>query len=159
MSPNDADRLEAAVHRTLRSMPDRKAPAGLEGRVLAELGRLSSLPWWRRSFAHWPLAARVVFFAGSAVAAALLVNALMAAGVSSDARALADGIGQRLAWIALARDVAAAIGAKARLIVGAIPALWLYGAAGAVALCYATLAAIGAAAYRAASFARQPSRI
>jgi|SRR5580658_3929012 hypothetical protein len=159
MSPKDADKLEAAIHRALRSVPDRKAPSGLEGRVLAELGRLSALPWWRRSFAHWPLAARVVFFAGSAVAAALVVNALIMVGLSNVAHDLAAGVGQRLAWISLARDITAAIGAKVRLVIGAIPAVWLYGAAVAVALCYATLAAIGAAAYRAVSFARQTSRI
>jgi hypothetical protein len=159
MSPDDTERLEAAIHRALRSAPDRKAPASLEARVLSELGRLSSLPWWRRSFAHWPLAARVVFFAGSAVAAAIVVNALMAVGLTTFAHDLAAGIGQRLAWISLARDVAAAVGDKTRLVIGAIPAVWLYGIAGGVALCYATLAAIGAAAYRAFSFARQPSRI
>lgn len=159
MSPNNPEKLEAAINRALRSIPDRKAPASLEGRVLAELGRLSALPWWRRSFAHWPLAARVVFFAGSAVAAALVVNALMMVGLSNVAHDLAAGVGQRLAWVSLARDVTAAIGIKVRLVIGAIPALWLYVAAGTVALCYATLAAIGAAAYRAALFARQPSRI
>jgi hypothetical protein len=159
MSPNDAEKLEAAVSRALRSVPDRKAPAGLEGRVLAELGRLSALPWWRRSFAHWPLAPRVLFFAGSAIAAALIVNALMIVGFSNVAHDLVAGISQRLAWISLARELTAAIGAKVRIIVAAIPAVWLYGAAAAVALCYATLAAIGAAAYRAVSFARRPARI
>jgi hypothetical protein len=157
MSPNNADKLEAAVHRALRSVPDRKAPSGLEGRVLAELGRLNALPWWRRSFAHWPLAARVVFFAGSAIAAALVVNALIMVGFSNVAHDLAAGVSQRLAWVSFARDISAAIGVKVRLVIGAIPALWLYGAVAAVALCYATLAAIGAAAYRAVSFARQTS--
>jgi hypothetical protein len=159
MSPNDTEKLEAAIHRALRSVPDRKAPAGLEGRVLAELGRLSSLPWWRRSFAHWPLAPRVIFFAGSAIAAALIVNALMMVGFSNVAHDLAAGVTQRLAWISLAREITAAIGVKVRLVVGAIPAVWLYGTAAAILLCYATLAAIGAAAYRAVSFARRASRI
>jgi hypothetical protein len=157
MSPNDTEKLEAAIHRALRSAPGRRAPASLEGRVLSELGRLSSLPWWRRSFAYWPLAARVVFFAGSAVAAAIVVNALVMVGLSTFAHDLAAGVGQRLAWIALARDVTTAIGDKARLVLGAVPALWLYGTAGAVALCYAVLAAIAAAAYRAFSFARRPA--
>jgi hypothetical protein len=159
MSPNNTEKLEAAIHRALRSVPDRKAPAGLEGRILAELNRLASLPWWRRSFAHWPLAPRVIFFAGSAVAAALVVNALMMVGFSNVAHDLAAGVTQRLAWISLAREITAAIGVKVRLVVGAIPPVWLYGTATAVVLCYATLAAIGAAAYRAVSFARRASRI
>jgi hypothetical protein len=41
-----------------------------------------------------------------------------------------------------------------RQLVAAIPAVWLYGVAGTIALCYAALAAIGAAAYRALSFGR-----
>jgi hypothetical protein len=155
MNPQDSEKLEAAIHRALRSIPDRQAPAGLEGRVLSELGRLSALPWWRRSFAYWPLAARAIFFVGSAVAAALVVGGLVRLGLPAGADALAAGVGERLAWVAMARDVAASIGAKVLLVIGAIPPLWLYGAAGAVALCYATLAVIGAAAYRALSFGRQ----
>ncbi len=157
MKPHDTEKLEAAIHRVLRSVPDRQAPAGLEGRVLSELGRLAALPWWRRSFAHWPLAARAAFFVGSAAAAALVVGGLVRLGLPAGADALASGVGQRFAWVAATRDVAAAVGAKALLVLGAIPPLWLYGAAGAIALCYATLAVIGAATYRALSFGRQTS--
>ena len=36
MIPHTPDNLEASVNRVLRSLPDRRAPAGLEARVLAE---------------------------------------------------------------------------------------------------------------------------
>jgi|CZKI01.1.fsa_nt_gi hypothetical protein len=157
MSTNDPEKLEASIHRLLRSLPDRKAPVGLEARVLGELSRLASLPWWRRSYAYWPLAVRVAFFAGSAIAAALIVAGLIVLVRSSGANALAGGVADRFSWLILAREVVTAGSDKLRLLVGAIPSIWLYAAAGTVAACYATLAAIGAAAYRTLTFARQTS--
>jgi hypothetical protein len=154
MSPNDPEKLEAAIHRTLRSIPDRKAPAGLEGRILLELNRRAALPWWRKSFAYWPTPVRVGFFVGSAVAAAIVVVAVVQLGISTGAQQIASGFAERFAWVTMARELTASIGSKVVLVLGAIPPLWLYGAIGAVALCYATLAALGAAAYRALSFVR-----
>ena len=59
----------------LRNLPDRKAPAGLEARVLAEISRRAALPWWRKSFAHWPVAVRLGFLILSARVAAVAVGA------------------------------------------------------------------------------------
>ena len=153
MSTNDPEKLEAAIHRVLRSVPDRKAPVGLEGRVLAELSRRAALPWWRKSFAHWPRAIRTTFFVGSALAAALLVSGLMVLARSSGE--LAGSFSGRFGWLVLAREVYASAGDRIRLFIGGIPSVWLYGAAGIVAACYATLAAIGAVTYRALSSVRQ----
>jgi hypothetical protein len=154
MNPHDPEKLEAAIHRALRSIPDRQAPSRLEGRVLLELNRRAALPWWRKSFAYWPTPVRVIFFVGSAVAAALVVVALVQFGVTSDANQVASSFAARFAWVTSTRDVAESIGSKILLVVGAIPPLWLYSIAGGIALCYATLAALGAAAYRALSFGR-----
>ena len=157
MSTYDPEKLEASIHRVLRSLPDQKAPASLEARVLAELDRRASLPWWSRSFAHWPSTARIAFFSGSAIAAALVVLGVIVLGRSSGAVALAGGVADRLSWLVIAREIAAAAGDKLRLLIGTIPSIWLYGAIGLVGACYATLAAIGAAAYRTLAFARQTS--
>ncbi len=157
MNPHDSDKLEAAIHGVLRRLPDRKAPAGFEGRVLAELARRAALPWWRKSFAHWPSFVRMGFVAGSAVAALALVYGLFALGGSRGALQVAGGISNSLAWIAFARDIVSTFDGKVRMLIAAVPPLWLYGAAGTVAICYAALAAIGAATYRAVTFARQTS--
>jgi len=154
MNPNESDKLEAAIHRVLRSLPDRKAPASLEGRVLAELSRRAALPWWRKSFASWPSAVRVFFFAGSAVAAGLLVTGLLYAGRSSGAHAFAGSVSNSVAWLVLARDLADKTSASVRMLIAAIPPVWLYGVIATIVACYAALAAIGAATYRAVSFAR-----
>jgi hypothetical protein len=155
MNTNEPDKLEAAIHRVLRSLPDRKAPAGLEGRVLAELSRRAALPWWRKSFAHWPSAVRIAFFAGSALAAALAVSCLVYVMQSRGAHELAGGVSNSIAWLVFARDMMATFNDRVRALISAIPPLWLYGIIATVAASYAALAAIGAATYRALAFARQ----
>jgi hypothetical protein len=157
MSTNDPDKLEASIHRVLRSIPDRKAPACLEARVLAELNRRASLPWWRRSYAYWPSGARVAFFVGSAIAAALIVSGLIVLARSSATSAFEGGVAARFSWLVLARDIFASANARFWLVIRAIPPIWLYGAIGTIGICYAALAAIGAATYRALTFARQTS--
>jgi len=154
MNPNENDKLEASIHRVLRSVPDRKAPAGLEGRILAELGRRAALPWWHKSFAFWPAGMRAAFFVVSAVAAALVVSSLIVLGRSAGAQQLAGGVAQPFAWLTSARDLTYSINFNARRVIAAIPPLWLYGVVGTVAVCYGALAAIGAATYRALSFGR-----
>jgi hypothetical protein len=154
MNTNDPEKLEVAIHRVLRSLPDRKAPAGLEARVLAELGRRAALPWWKKSFAFWPASVRIGFFAGSALAAALVVAGLVYAGESSGAHQLAGSIANSIAWLVFARDMMATVGDKVRIVIAAVPPLWLYGAAATLAACYGALAAIGAATYRTLCFAR-----
>jgi hypothetical protein len=157
MNSQDPEKLEASIHRVLRSIPDRRAPAALEARVLVELSRRASLPWWRKSFAFWPSPVRAAFFAGSAVAAALVVSGFIAFGRSSGALELAGGVEARFSWLILAREFVATASDKVRMIIAAIPPLWLYGAIGTIAACYATLGAIGAVTYRALSPARQTS--
>jgi hypothetical protein len=154
MNPNNPEKLEAAIHRALRSIPDRQAPSRLEGRVLLELNRRAALPWWRRSFAYWPTSVRVIFFVGSAVAAAIVVVGLVQLGASNGAEQLATGFAGRLAWVTTSRNIVEAIASKCLLVMRTIPPVWLYSAAGAVAFCYAALGALGAAFYRTLSFGR-----
>jgi len=153
MNPQDQDRLEATIHRVLRSVPARRAPASLEGRVLAEIARRAALPWWRKSFAYWPASIRSLFFVGSAVAAALLASAAILLWRSSSAAGLA-GVSEPFAWLRAARDFFVSFNTNMRLVFAAIPRLWLYGAVGLLGACYALLGAISATAYRVISFAR-----
>jgi hypothetical protein len=157
MSTHDSEKLEVAVHQVLRSIPDRKAPAGLQARVLAELSRRAALPWWRKSFAYWPAAFRAAFFVGSAAAVALLVSGLFALLHTPTAAQGLAGVEEPFAWLRLAGDYVASTKASIQHIISLIPPLWLYGAIGAISLCYASLAAIGAATYRALTFGR-PNR-
>ena len=56
--------LERLVERACREQPALKAPPTLVGRVLREVERRATLPWWRRSFGHWPVPVRAAFVAG-----------------------------------------------------------------------------------------------
>jgi hypothetical protein len=155
MNPQDQDKLEASIHRVLRRLPDRKAPFSLEARVLAELSRRASLPWWRKSFAHWPSAVRAGFFIVAGLAAALVVAVLFVVGRSTGAHELTAGVSTSYAWLTVARDVVAAGNYKVRSLASSVPPVLLYGGAATLALCYAAVAAAGAATYRALAVGRQ----
>lgn len=149
MNTDPSDKLEASIHRVLRSVPQRKAPLDLERRVLAEISRRAALPWWRKSFAHWPSAVRMSFFLASAAAAGALVSALILIVHSTGAQAIAGDFNQRLGWLVIGRELAASASLRLHALAGSVPALWLYAAAAVAAFGYATLAALGAATYRA----------
>jgi hypothetical protein len=155
MNPDDQDKLEASIHRVLRRLPDRKAPFSLEARVMAELGRRAALPWWRKSFAHWPAAVRAVFFLVAGLAAALVVAGIFVLGQSTGAHKLTAGVSTSYAWLTLARDVVAAGAYKVKSLTASVPPLLLYAGAATLALCYAAVAAAGAATYRALVTGRQ----
>ena len=71
--------LEARLGEALRTLPERRAPATLESRVLDALAQRVPLPWWRRSFGEWPAAARIAFGVTSAALIVLTVLAAAAA--------------------------------------------------------------------------------
>jgi hypothetical protein len=157
MNANDPQNLESRMHRVLRGLPDRKAPSGLEVRVLAELSRRAALPWWRKSFAHWPSAIRISFFAFSALAATGLVAGLFVLGHSPIAHAVAGGMTSGFGWFVLARDIASAAGDRVRMLLASVPPFFLYGAGALLAVGFASVAALGAATFRALSLTRQNS--
>jgi hypothetical protein len=147
MKPSNED-IESLVHRSLSEIPDRRAPRTLEGRVLAELHRRASLPWWRKSYAHWPAFARGAFFvvsAGFAAAVvAVLFNLIRGAGMAE----MGGAVSQRLGSLALAQSLWNLAWQTGETILRSIPPLWLYGSLALLALCYATVVGVGATAYR-----------
>jgi hypothetical protein len=148
MNNHNPQDLEAKMHRVLRGLPDRKAPSGLEARILAELSRRAALPWWRKSFAYWPSAVRISFLAVSVLAAVLLASGLVLLGNSSGAHVLSGGFSNAYNWYLLARDIAVSARYRVGSLASSVPSLWLYGGIAALAVGYATLVAFGAATYR-----------
>jgi len=55
MNLNDENRLEAAIDRELKALPNRRAPATLASRVMATLEQRAALPWYRGAWQTWPL--------------------------------------------------------------------------------------------------------
>lgn len=147
MKPSPED-LEKFIHQTLRSLPARRAPLSLESRVRAAIEARAALPWWKQSFAAWPVAARVAFLIGSAGIAKLAIMAVVWAMAGFDGALLANAFSTQFAWVQTVSGVFTAIGNFFGTVYRAIPPLWLYGGLAAVAALYAALFGLGATAYR-----------
>jgi hypothetical protein len=140
------DRLERLLSSTMRALPARRAPHTLESRVLEELARRAALPWWRRSFGHWPTFARASFVAacGALVGIALLGGSWMTAAI----RSLQESDALSGSWLRQAAAITGTVGNLSASLVQAIPPEWLSLGLGAAALLYAFLFGLGVAAYR-----------
>jgi len=134
--PNDP--LQQLLDRTLRELPLRRAPPTLEARVIGELERRAALPWWRRSFAHWPLLARAAFLVicAALIRLAFLGGAAAVAGVDS------------LVWARQAGMLVMSLGNLAMALERISPPHWLYEGAAVCGALYAVLFGLGAVVYR-----------
>ena len=140
--PQPHDTLTRDIHRVLRSLPDRAAPASLEERVFAEIARRAALPWWRQSFARWPLAARAAFLvASAAVAAAMILTFAHLLNIIPDAL-------ETNSLIATARGLWNIAAGYCTMHLARIPALVWTVIFAVIAASYAALFGLGAAAYR-----------
>jgi hypothetical protein len=148
MTPQNENDLERLVIRAVRGLPMRSAPTSLESRVQAELARRASLPWWRKSYVEWPIAARALFAVGALGIVKLVLMGAMWAQAGIDI----SKFKARLAPELHAFEVAGALLHTAVDLVdgmlASIPALWLYGGAATLTALYLTLFGLGAATYR-----------
>lgn len=145
---NHSEKLERAIHQTLRALPPRRAPRSLETRVFAELERRAALAWWRQSFAHWPLPARAMFLlaAVALVKLTLMVAVWVMAGF--DSAAFFAAFSTPVSWAQGGVSMVRGIADFSAILFRNIPPLWLYGTVAFVAAMYAALFGLGAAAYR-----------
>jgi hypothetical protein len=138
MNDESQDALRRLLDRTLQELPQRRAPATLELRVLGELERRAALPWWRRSFGHWPLAARAAFVVLCGV---LIRLAFIGGAMAIDAIRSLSWAHDALAVIGWAADLAAVVAHFA-------PPAWAYEIIALCAALYAILFGLGAFGYR-----------
>lgn len=149
-APDDNDRkLERFIDRAVRDLPPRPAPRGLEQRVRAEIARRAALPWWRKSFAHWPPAARAGFVAISLALVLAVLSGPTWAATGFDAGALRTLFPQLFAWLESGRTLVHAVTGFFEIVLRNIPPLWLYGTLAFFATMYVALFGLGAAAYKA----------
>lgn len=142
------EELEKFIHQTLRALPERRAPRSLEDRVLAAIAARASLPWWKQSYAQWPLAARCAFLIGSgAIVHVALMAAVWVMSGAEGAR-IATSVAAEFAWVARVNAAIEGISHLFSLIVRSIPPVWLYGSLAVFAAVYALLFGLGATAYR-----------
>jgi hypothetical protein len=144
MNPNhdSHEQLARAIDQTLRALPPRRAPFSLEQRVRAEIARRAALPWWRRSFAGWPLPVKAAFLTLSAAMICALVV------VSGALPRPGGALAAPLAWLDAGLAIARAIGGAGETVLRSLPPLWLYGGLAFCAAAYAALMGLGAATWR-----------
>ncbi len=142
------EELEKYIHQTLRALPARRAPVSLESRVRAAIEARAALPWWKQSFARWPMAARVAFVVASAGVAKLAIMAVVWAMAGFDTAQLASAFSTESGWLHTASSVVDGVSSFCGVIYRSIPPLWLYGGLAFVAVMYAALLGLGTAAYR-----------
>ena len=145
-SPDNDEKIEQLVHRALRELPLRRAPRSLEQRVLAEIERRATLPWWRRSFSHWPTLARVGFVA----LCAGLVRVVLASSGSVSAEfapsEFTNAVAQQFSWMESGLVIVRALASFCEIMSRNIHALWLYAGLVFFASAYAAIFGLGAAA-------------
>jgi hypothetical protein len=140
-APDRDEALEQFIDRTLRDLPQRRAPDELMSRVLASIEQRATTAWWRRTFDGWPAAAQCAFLF---VATGLATLAVYASAL----------VPMRLDFSSLRIDSSsAAVLFKALTtlqssFIGSLPPLWIYGALAIVVALYVTALGIGAIAYR-----------
>jgi hypothetical protein len=145
---NREQKLEQLIDRTLREQPAVRAPASLEQMVLAELARRAALPWWRKSFAYWPLAARIAFVVVGIGIAKLGVDAGMWVASGLQTSPLAGTVESGAGWLQSLSDSLGFLALIWTLLIESIPPLWLYGGVLLVMALYGTMFALSAVAYR-----------
>lgn len=138
---NRQDELERQLTRALREQPLRRAPGTLERRVFAQIESGAVATGWRRGFAHWPMAARLVFLAASVGVVKLALMIAMWIASPLDSPAVSVDLPSQVAWM---QTLLVATGS----VVRTVPSLWLHAGLAVLALMYAALFGIGATAYR-----------
>jgi hypothetical protein len=138
MNNADDEKIERLLKGAFSGLPLRRAPEALERRVLDELTLRAALPWWRRNFAQWPVAAR----AGFVLLCVVLAGLSLTSGVAHQFDA------QGWSWAHPVIGVLTAIGGVASLAISLVPPLFIYLVLIVGALLYVLLFGLGAVAYR-----------
>jgi hypothetical protein len=134
---NRHEEIERQITRALQDQPLRRAPSTLERRVLAQIESEAAAMRWRRGFAHWPVAARVLFLAASVGVVKLALSIAM--WLESPTPTLE--LPSQVAWL---QTLLVAVDSVARTV----PSLWVHAGIAVLAIMYAALFGIGASAYR-----------
>jgi len=142
----DREPLEKFVDQLCKQQPLRKAPVDLYSRVMREVKIRKALPWWRKSFLHWPLAMQILFVAAALLTAKLSLTCIhwiseswfSSSGVLKNSSSLLKG----------ADTVVAVSNNVSSYLTGALPVSWLYGGAALIAVLYLVLFGIGVTTYK-----------
>lgn len=147
-SNEQQDRIHRLIDQVLREQPLRRAPSTLQSRVFTELSRRSSMPWWRKSFGSWPLAARAAFLIASYGFIEFALAGVMWLMAALRAIPFEAALNPAVTWIHAGSSLISEAGKTSALVFHAIPQPWLYGAIASGIVLYVALFGIVATAYR-----------
>lgn len=161
MTPrNDGDeRLERLVTRVLREQPLLRAPASLETRILAQIGRQARLPWSRRGFDRWPLAGRLLIIAVCCTSVAAVWIFSIALWARLTAAAARPEFGGAAASALETGRAIVSLGSLTAHLLQAVPREWLVGGLIATGTLYAILFALVAIGYSLLCSRPEPSEV
>ena len=142
---NESEKLERFVGQVLKAQPLRKAPPALEARVFVAIAQRAARPWWRESFLHWPIPARVAFLLASFGIVKLALMGVM--WLITDTQA-APVVTRSVSAYEHAAGFVATLRSLVSTLIHAIPPQWLVGAIALTVLLYVALFVLGATAYR-----------
>lgn len=145
---NHHQRLEQLIQKTLRELPPRQAPRALEQRVFAELQRRATLPWWRKSYANWPLPARCLFLLGSAAVMKAVIMLTIWIMVGFESGPFEEAFAVPYAWLQSFAALGSSLWDFGGAVLYSIPRFWLYGGLISLGAMYATVVGLGAFTYR-----------
>ena len=145
---NNEQRLERLIQKTLRDLPSRRAPGTLEHRVLVELERRAALPWWRKSYVHWPLPARCLFLLGAGGVAKAVLMVFVWVLVGFETAPFAEAFATSSKWLHSIADLGSSVLEFGGAVLSTLSPLWIYGGIVCIAATYALLFGLGAFAYR-----------
>jgi hypothetical protein len=145
---NRQQQFERLIQKTVRDLPPRRAPGTLENRVLAEIERRATQPWWRKSYAHWPLAARCLFLIGSGGLMKAAIMATIWVLVGFESAPFADAFAIPYLWLHSLAALGSSLWDFAGAVLYSVPRFWFYGGVISLAAMYATVVGLGAFTYR-----------
>jgi hypothetical protein len=152
LNTEDQARLEKLIAAGLTQQPPLKAPASLQMRVFAEIARRAALPWYHRSFRHWPMVMQVGFVCTALATVVLARSVILWSHPVHAASELAAPVSGGLTFLQSLGSAWSAMGsmfgATGNALLHRIPGFWLVVGIGVAFAMYAMLAGIGVAVYR-----------
>ncbi|MGE3313358.1 MAG: hypothetical protein AB7O66_25615 [Limisphaerales bacterium] len=148
MRPHPDEDLEQLIDRQLRRLPDRPAPETLLPRVLQAIEARKAAPWWRKSFSHWPVGARLIFLTGSSALSALMIYVMWGLSSGVTLSALTAEIRPWLAGLPLVRSVFETLGSALWVLARSAGTWVVWGAACVAAVSYLTTIGLGTVCWR-----------
>lgn len=142
---NDKE-LEQQISKLVRNQPLRRAPKTLQAGVWTQL-RAANMPWWRRSFRHWPLLARGALIMVCLMIATGHLTQLQMSGAAREFGPLLLLNGS-VTWFERLSEWMQTLFDFITLLMRHAPASWWSAGALLLGMSYALLALLGAAGYR-----------